>query len=344
MRKRIRNRKSFLIKNIAVSIVLCMLAANISISVFAEENDSGLHNVSESENTDDKSVDTNSGKDSEDVVGIENDTDAEKSDNEENSNVEDDEKADEKINNEADTVSGNDVSASVSGNDVGAELGEVTKIGEGQDIPEIINVVVPTAYTLALNPYGLSIKVGNNTISTEQVISGTYGIVNKSSTDQIVKVSLTVEDRNEGKLVFVDSAEEAADAEEDVYAIYLEVVPADEEQILIDGEPADSEVTGEDLRKVEMTAAKEQSVPLHEGLNSIAFKLAGAVYNEDNEIVELSPDGKGVSAYTFSGAMNPNAEWERLSGGVKLSVVYTYQTAEGDEDIIEGTGAMIRAD
>ncbi|MCM1047771.1 MAG: MSCRAMM family adhesin SdrC [Clostridiales bacterium] len=363
MRKIIRSRKSFLIKGIAIAIILCVLAANLSISVFAEENDSSLHNVSENENVNDDNSDVSSESISAESTNSEKDitgetdsagTTGSKTDNEteepkkeedeekESNNIENDE-TDEK-NDEVNTVSGNDISGDTADNDIDAENAEVTKIDEGQDIPEIINVVVPTSYTLALNPYGLSIKIGNNTISTEQVISGTYGIVNKSSTDQIVKVSLTVEDRNGGELVFVDSAQEAAEAEENVYAIYLEVVPANEEQILIDGEPADSEITGEALRKVDMTGAKEQAVPLHDGLNSIAFKLSGAVYNDDNELVELSPDGKGVSAYTFSGVMNSNAEWEKLSGGIKLSVVYTYKTAAGDEEIIEGTGAMIRVD
>ena len=104
-------------------------------------------------------------------------------------------------------------------------------------------------------------------------------------------VSLTVEDRNGGEIIFVDSAEEAENAEENVYAIYIEAIPANEEQILIDGKPADSEITGESLRKVEMTGAKEHAITLHEGVNKMAFKLFGAVYSDDNELMELAPDG-----------------------------------------------------
>lgn len=341
MQKLLKIRKNLLIKSAVVAIVLCLMAVNMSIYAYADEKTDSLHNISENEK-----VNEDNGEDSLPETE-ENTSNKDKSDVSDD-NTETEETKDEEIedrelkkenNNKKDTVSGNDIKA------VEKEDPEETEENdEEQELPEIINVVVPTTYTLALNPYGLPIRIDNNTISTEQVISRMYGIVNKSSTDQIVTVSLTVEDRNGGKIIFVDSAEEAENAEENVYAIYLEAVPANEEQILIDGKLIDSEVTGESLRKVEMTGEKEHAVTLHDGINRIAFKLFGAVYNDDNELMILAPDGKGVSAYTFSGVMNPNAEWEKLSGGIKLSVVYTYQTADGSEEIIEGTGAMIYTD
>lgn len=355
MCKLVRFRKKFLIKCTAISTVLCLMAGSLSMYAYADEK---TDNIKSSEN---ESVNQDNSE------GSTKDTDTKKTDNEEDKSVpelKENNKSEENTQNkdkgdnsgssiddnpgkeEKYTVSGNDIAENdVSGNDIGSETkAEVTEINEYEEIPEIVNVVVPTAYTLALNPYGLSIKTGGNKITTEQIISGTYGIVNKSSTDQIVTVSLTIEDRNGDKLVFVDSAEEAENAEEGVYAIYLEAVPANEEQILIGEKPVDKDVTGESLRKVEMTAAEEHAVALRDGTNKIAFKLSGAVYNDDNELMNLAPDGKGVSAYTFSGVMNSNAEWEKLSGGIKLSVVYTYQTAEGNEEIIEGTGAMIQTD
>lgn len=354
MCKFIRFKKKILIKYTAIAIVLCLMAANLSIYAYADEKTGSLNNKSDSGNmnqdndgdsateTGTKKTDTekeNSDTDSEDNNNTEeNFSDIDKSDD----NAETKENNDVENNNKKDTVSGNDIGDI---EDIEKEdLEEAEENNEEKELPEIINVVVPTTYTLALNPYGLPIRIDNNTISTEQVISRMYGIVNKSSIGQIVTVSLTVEDRNGGKIIFVDSAEEAENAEENVYAIYLEAIPANEEQILIDGKPVDSEVTGELLRKVEMTGVKEHAVTLHDGINRIAFKLFGAVYNDDYELMKLAPDGKGVSAYTFSGVMNPNAEWEKLSGGIKLSVVYAYQTADGSEEIIEGTGAMIYTD
>lgn len=367
------------------------------------------------------------------------------------------------------------------------ESGEEQKIPE---IPEIIDVVVPSAYMLALNPYQLPVRLGEGEETTEQIITGTYGIVNKSSSNQIVTVSFMVEDRTEGKLLFVDSPEEARNAGKDVYAIYLAAIPANEEPVLIDGLPVDSDVSGESLQSVGMTGASEQAVTLYAGANQIAFRLSAAIYDveseeepenwvklsgekteseavhsekepesgetlsgekleddavlpgkkpgsdadlseekpgndaassegesesgeaqpeedaegdavsseenadlsengsvnqgsvednaaeedeenatkqpdipsvggskedledqsleaeEDGEMLEvvlrgLDPDGKSVTAYTFYGVMNPDAEWEKLSGGIRLSVVYSYREADGSEEIIEGTGAMI---
>lgn len=376
MQNLLRFRKKLFMKSTAVAILLCLMIANMSIYVYADENTEGLHNTTKNENinqdnAEDTTIETGS-KESDSEKDISNTDLEENNETQDNTagkdknddsddNAETEEKKDEEIDdseskdeeiedselkeendNKKDTVSGNDIGDI---EDIEKEESEETEENnEEQELPEIINVVVPTTYTLALNPYGLPIRIDKNTITTEQVISRMYGIVNKSSTDQIVTVSLTVEDRNGGEIIFVDSAEEAENAEENVYAIYLEAVPADEEQILIDGKTVDSEVTGESLRKVEMTGAKEHAITLHDGMNKMAFKLFGAVYNDDNELMKLAPDGKGVSAYTFSGIMNPNAEWEKLSGGIKLSVVYTYQTADGSEKIIEGTGAMIYTD
>lgn len=303
----------------------------------------------------------------------------------EDEEIKDQEKEDGK-DNKKDTVSGNDTedvekedeeesekdtedTDTISGNDIGE-----TKREE----QEIIDVVVPTTYTLALNPYRLPIITGEDETTTEQIVSGNYGIVNKSSTDLVVTVSLTVEDRSGEGLVFVDSAEEAEDAGMDVYAIYLAAVPADEGEILIGDGPVDGDVTAVSLRDVSMTGAAEQAVALHAGDNQIAFKLTGAEYawetgegsteetaeeemDREGEAVTqtgeqageereayvfqgLAAEGRGVTAYTFYGVMNPDAEWERLSGGIRLSVVYSYQTAEGDEEIMEGTGTMIRTE
>lgn len=341
MQKLLRFRKKLFVKNTAVAILLCLMVTNLSIYVYANEKTDGLHNTSEDENISQDNGEV-SARETEDNISDNDDSDA-SDDNSETEKPKDEETDDEELkkesNNKKDTVSGNDIE------DIEKEEPEeAEENNEEKELLEIINVVVPTTYTLALNPYGLPIRIDENTISTEQVISRMYGIVNKSSTDQIVTVSLTVEDRNGGKIIFVDSAEEAENAEENVYAIYLEAVPANEEHILIDGKPVDSEVTGESLRKVEMTGVNEHAVALHDGINRIAFKLFGAVYSDENELMELAPNGTGVSAYTFSGVMNPNAEWEKLSGGIKLSVVYTYQTADGNEEIIEGTGAMIYTD
>lgn len=382
MRKRIKLHKNIMIKSTAFLMMLCMIIGSTYIPAFAEEEDKSKLSTLESgdsipddlenkdsENKEDQSEDSKDNTETKDNTQDEKEPDSD--DDTDEKEPETDGDIDEKEPETGEDADGEapegespkDDDKKVSDNDVKEKEFKEEKESKKQETPEIINVLVPSAYILALNPYGLSIRIGEEEVTTEQVISGNYGIVNKSSTDQIVTVSLTVEDMNEGELVFVDSAEEARNAEEGVYAVYLAAVPADQGEILVDGSPVDENTIGEALQNVKMTGAQEQAVTLYSGTNQIAFKLSGAVYSlEDDEEAEsddltddldrepemifegLAPDGSGMTAYTFCGAMNPNAAWEKLSGGIRLSVVYTYQTADGSEEVIEGTGAMIYID
>jgi len=223
---------------------------------------------------------------------------------------------------------------------------------------DIVDVVVPTSYALALNPHGLRIEIGDGTVSEAQVVSRNFGIVNKSSRDKIVTVHLTMEDMNGGQIILVDSAQEALNADKDTYAIYLAAVPADAGEIGFGDVPVDENTSPESLSNVHMTKAGNGAVALKKGENSFSFKLSGAIYDFEGgnitlgdtpnqsgtgqfKMTGLAEDGRGVTAFTFDGAMNPRADWSKLSGGLKFSVVYTYQNAIGDEKIIEGTGAMV---
>lgn len=246
---------------------------------------------------------------------------------------------------------------------------------------DVVNIVVPAKYAVALNPYELAVKTGEDEASTDQVVSRKYGILNKSSTDKIVRITLEVEDLNEGKIVFVDSPEEAQDADADTYAVYLAAVPADDSGVWIDGENADCSTTAAELSDVEMNGATDSALALKEGKNTLSFMLSKAVYDfeegselildEDELIIDedellldedeselitdeeerrqegilkllsLDPGEGSITAFTFTGVMNPRADWGKLLYGIKISAVYTYETATGKEVIVEGTGAMI---
>lgn len=225
----------------------------------------------------------------------------------------------------------------------------------------ITNVVAPAKFAVALNPYQMEVRINDTEISTDQIVSKKYGIINKSSTDQIVTVTLTVEDLNEGKIVFVDSMEKAQNADPDTYAVYLAAVPADESGIKVGGENVNQNTSASDLSDVDMTGVLEKAVAMKEGDNSFSFKLSRAVYSfedgsglslddgekenrENLKLSSLAPGGGGVTAFTFAGAMNPRADWGKLVNGVRISAVYTYKTASGDERIIEGTGGMIEVE
>ena len=62
------------------------------------------------------------------------------------------------------------------------------------------------------------------------------------------------------------------------------------------------------------------------------------------EVAELCPEGKSVTAFTFGGVMNPSASWEKLFKGIKITAIYTYENAKGEEQYVEGTGAMLAVD
>ena len=144
---------------------------------------------------------------------------------------------------------------------------------------EIDNVIVPTTYAMSLNPYELPIEVGEGNVSTEQVVSRQYGIINKSSTDKIVRITFLVEDLNGDKITFVDSADEAKNADEDTYAVYLTLIPADEGEVKVGGKDIDKDTSAAELSNVEMSGAEKQAIALHSGENSITFKLSKATYN-----------------------------------------------------------------
>lgn len=257
------------------------------------------------------------------------------------------------------------IQIAVAEDDIAVEREEAEDITESEAVTvpvpiynyDIANVVVPTSYAVALNPYELPIKANNGTVSISQVVSQNYGIVNKSTRDKLVTVTIKIRDENRGKIVFVDSREEALKADKDVYAVYLCVVPSDTTGIKINGADADKDTSAEALTSVAMNKAKDSAVVLKEGENRISFKLSKAIYefggsegielgSADDienipELAGLAADNGGVTAFTFDGAMNPNADWTRLSKGVNITVTYSYENAVGDETIVDGTAAMI---
>ncbi len=226
---------------------------------------------------------------------------------------------------------------------------------------DIVNVVVPTSYAVALNPYELPIRVNETTVSTNQVVARNYGIINKSTLDKIVTVTLVVEDQNDGKITFVDSKEAVMNADKDTYAVYFTAVPADDSGIKTGSGNVDvnKDTTAAELADVYMTGAENNAVVLKEGENQIAFKLSKAVYQYENgqeinldtaqdkdvrnqmELTSLATDGTGAAAFTFDGMMNQQADWSKITNGIKVSVVYSYETAAGDEKIADGTSTVL---
>lgn len=231
---------------------------------------------------------------------------------------------------------------------------------------ETINVVVPTTYKVAFNPEGLTVKVGSGAsdTSTAQILSKNYGILNKSNKDMLCTVALKVEDKNTGdnKVTFVDSAADATtNAKDGEYKIYLSAVPADATEVKVGNTPtaADKDTAAAALDEVSMTGATTQAVALKAGDNKLAFKLDKAEYEPTGSGVELgstntnnvassyqikavATGGKGITAFTFSGSMNTNADWTKLTNGIEITPVYTSKVAASTDTVISGTGAMVK--
>lgn len=219
---------------------------------------------------------------------------------------------------------------------------------------ECIDVVVPTAYHVAFNPYGLEVQMGNGDISREQVLSKNYGIINKSSKDVIVRVVFIIEDLNEGKIKFVDSYETAKNAESDIFAICLAMLPSDGSTIMIGDEKVNLKTTGKELSDVNMKVSRNTSKILYGGENLVEFRLPSAVYEmqdiddisyeeslQVSESANLKSCEMGITAFTFGGSMNENADWNKLSKGVKITSIYTYEAIDSHGDKVGDIGTVL---
>lgn len=230
---------------------------------------------------------------------------------------------------------------------------------------DVVDVVVPTTYAVAFNPEGLTVKTDASNTSTAQILSKNFGIVNKSNKDKVVTVSLTVADlntytdENEPKITFVDSAAEVTAATDGEYKIHLTAIPADATEVKVGSNSADKDTTVAEVADVAMNkAAAGKEVTLKAGENKIGFKLAKATYapksgseltlgsptndvKNNFEITGLATAGAGITGFTFGGEMNVNADWFKLQNAIKITAVYTNETAPSDTTIIDGTGAMV---
>lgn len=221
---------------------------------------------------------------------------------------------------------------------------------------DVLNVIVPTTLTAALNPEEYDITVGDNAgtpiTDDSKVVSLNYGIVNLSTKDKVVEVDITATDSND-MITFVGAAADLETAEADDFAMLLNVVPgavtkgADGAALAVSydtsTDTATSNVNATNLANVEMTEDATKAVAVADGSAKIGFKLAAATYVQDGEL-EVGVTGEtlsatdlasifkvsginatnGVAGFTLDGDM-AEADWSTLSGStVNIGVVYTF--------------------
>ena len=221
---------------------------------------------------------------------------------------------------------------------------------------DVTQVVVPTTFVVAFNPDGLSVDVdGDGTgDTTDQIISKNYGIINKSTKDKIITVTLEVEDLNEDKITSA-SAADVTNASESDYVLSLDAIPADTSEVQVGGASADKDTAGAALADVTMTKAASVKMPLMAGENEIDFVLQKAEYDgtidlstaTGNNVADkftlknLAANGKGITAFTFGGTMNNKADWTKLTKGIRITAVYSNENAPAGGATPEtGTGAF----
>lgn len=237
---------------------------------------------------------------------------------------------------------------------------------------DVLNVIVPTTLTAALNPEEYDITVGddNGTPITDdsKVVSLNYGIVNLSTKDKVVEVDITATDSND-KITFVGAAADLTSATADDFAMLLNVVPgavtkgADGAALAVSYDTSTdtttSNVDATNLANVEMTEDATKAVAVADGSAKIGFKLAAATYVQDGEL-EVGVTGEtlsatdlasifkvsgidatnGVAGFTLDGDM-AEADWSTLSGStVNIGVVYTFSDvsdalADADYGVVE---------
>lgn len=241
---------------------------------------------------------------------------------------------------------------------------------------DITHVVVPTSYGVAFNPDGLEITVSSATSPTEAttstVASKNYGIVNKSSKNKLVKVGLSVTSTEATETIaFVPAAASATNASKGEYKIFLEAIPADGTDIkVVSGtNPATATHTTPTtatqpaaLAHVKMEKASAGRTVMQLGDNEITFMLGKASYalkpgesldlenlnaSTSNDVqskfaaTDIDTD-RGVTGFTFGGAVNTKADWTKVTGQIRITPTYTVETADDTAQIESGTGAVYK--
>ena len=228
-------------------------------------------------------------------------------------------------------------------------------------------VTVPTSVKIAFNPMGLEFDTGATEKVDDQIVSLNYGVASSSTNDRAVTVKFKAAATNgtEGEdIVFVDDIKKAqayaastneAGAKKGEYKVYLAVAASTAAPTGADGTAfsKDNVPDADDLANVAMTAASEGLSAFEDGENAeIAYLLTKATYglkagenpsfdttmDDFKGMMELKTLG-GVVGFTFTGAMNPDADWTKAkASAVVITPTYKIEDATGEEELLDDEG------
>lgn len=232
-------------------------------------------------------------------------------------------------------------------------------------------VTVPTSVKLAFNPMGLNFNTGADDPVTSQIVSLNYGIASSATMDRTVTVKFKAVPTNgtEGEdIEFVDDIKKAqayvatgdnantAGAKKGEYKVYLAVAASAAAPKKAADTPFDASTnapTADLLSNVSMTAATKGLAAFEDGENAeIAYVLDKAVYGlKANETPDFDTDNTelaammelktlgGVVGFTFTGAMNPDADWTKAkTSAIVITPTYKIADATGDEELLGDNG------
>lgn len=166
----------------------------------------------------------------------------------------------------------------------------------------LVDVTVPKAGQIVLNPYGLPVEVGSET-TTEQIASETMTITNNGDTPVVVSASVSGCIAEQSSMAFVTAPPPADAAEKEVF-IYAEFQDRDSQWA--DG---------------------------YSGMDN-QIMVSNSV-SETQEVLTLDADAKGVFRLFGATAVSPDDPW---SGEDAVSVVLTFSfvpVIESAETVIE---------
>ena len=217
--------------------------------------------------------------------------------------------------------------------------------------------------------------------TTNQIVSLKYGIASTANKDRKVTVSFTATGvkasghTGTGEVVFVDDVKKAQAYNKDSntdgadygeYKIYLDVAaaaaaPTDNTTAFTVADGA-STATAAKLADATFTAATKGMAPFSGNATkaeaAIAYKLDKATYEQktgddgkiDFDTTQDQMAGKfdlkalgtnGVVGFTFTGAMNPNADWTKAEiTALKIQPEYEIKDIDGTEEALGENGGL----
>jgi hypothetical protein len=231
-------------------------------------------------------------------------------------------------------------------------------------------VLAPTALKVTFNPQGYDIYESSSDtakLSDDQIVSLNYGFASNATVDILANVTFEAEGAED--IIFVDSEDEITSAKKGEYKVYLAVATnsaaitnaADSSSTEFKVNNGASTATAALLSDVAMTADTANNVAFAAGdgnkasaeislsMNKAEYQVKDGskpTFDTDQTALKTMMELKtlgGINGFTFTGAMNEDADWTKASVN-KITITPTFDLTKectGEEEILDGTAAQV---